>query len=60
MGQQNVRVVGDMGCERIYNEKKVKFYFTFPRGKGLGVETCRSTSPGGVRALSFYWLMGQL
>ena len=49
-----------MGCERIYNEKKVKFYFTFPRGKGLGVETCRSTSPGGVRALSFYWLMGQL
>ena len=47
-----VRVVGDVGCERIHEEKKVQrvnvlFYFSKGR-KGLGEEKCTSTSTEGL------------
>ena len=52
----NIRVVGDMGCERIHKEKKrreQRFYFYFPKGgKGLGVK-----KGAWVRALTCYWEM---
>ena len=41
MGHQNVRVVSNMGWERIHKERKMhraKFYSLSKRGKGHGVE----------------------
>ena len=49
----NVRVVGDMGCERIHKEKKVErveFLFTRQERRGHGVERYTSIEGWGLGA----------